>query len=54
MKPHLTDAQDADAAGPWAQLGAEVLHTGPGLEPDWAGPGFSTPYADPELAPEAG
>ena len=22
-------------------------------EPDWAGPGFSTPFADPELEPEA-
>ena len=36
----------------------QTLHSA-GLQPDpaaWAGPGFSTPYADPELepAPEAG
>ena len=30
----------------------EAWRAGNGPEPDWAGRGFSTPYADPELESE--
>lgn len=36
------------AAGRAADAGAAAVND---AEADWAGPGFSTPYADPELEP---